>query len=189
MGFEIMNTERLILRQWKDSDLVPYSKINADPEVMRFFPTVLSDEESNSQALRGRGLIDKNGWGFWAVELKSTGQFIGFVGLHRQDCESGIPNAPLLEIGWRLSANSWGNGFAPEAARSALRFAFEELDEPEIYSFTVISNLPSKRVMQKIGMSDTGQDFNHPKLPNGHRLERHCLYKITKQQWLDARYN
>lgn len=131
-----------------------------------------------------RRLIAERGWGFWAVEIKATGQFIGFVGLHYQDENSGIPHAPFVEIGWRLDAEFWGVGYAPEAAEKALEFAFTTLNCAKVYAFTALPNLPSLRVMQKLGMENTGQDFNHPKLESGHPLERHCLYRMTKQKWL-----
>ena len=180
----MLETERLILRQWRNDDYIPYAKLNADPSVMRFFPSTLSEQESNEQADRIKSLINNNGYGFWAVELKSCGKFIGFVGLHKQDEHSGIPNSPLIEIGWRLSTEYWGLGYAPEAAKVALAFAFEKLSLREVYAFTALPNEPSQRVMTKIGMDNINQDFNHPKLPPGHVLERHCLYKITKEQWL-----
>ncbi|MBR9787049.1 MAG: GNAT family N-acetyltransferase [Vibrionaceae bacterium] len=178
-----METSRLILRQWKDEDFQPYADLCSDPHVMRYFLSTLSHQESNEQAEKIQNLIAENGWGFWAVELKSTGQFIGFVGLHKQDENSGFPNAPFIEIGWRLSSDSWGQGYASEAAQRALEYAFEELDAPSVYAFTTLQNEPSQRVMLKIGMVDTKQNFNHPRVEEGHSLERHCLYKISKDNW------
>ncbi|WP_432464143.1 GNAT family N-acetyltransferase [Agarivorans sp. QJM3NY_33] len=176
-----METKRLILRQWTCADYRAYAQLNADPRVMRYFPAVLSTPESDQQAKRIQNLISERGWGFWALELKSTGQFIGFVGLHQQDENSGIPDAPLIEIGWRLSSDCWGLGYAPEAAEKALEFAFLKLAVTSVYAFTAIQNRASQRVMLKLGMLNTQQDFNHPQLSAGHRLERHCLYQITKQ--------
>ncbi|MCP4954097.1 MAG: GNAT family N-acetyltransferase [Photobacterium aquimaris] len=179
-----METQRLILRQWKSEDYNAYATLNADPQVMRYFPATLSTTESDQQAARIESLIAERGWGFWAVELKSTGQFIGFVGLHNQDASSGIPDAPFFEIGWRLAAKYWGAGYATEAAQKALQFAFEVLSAPSVFAFTALQNIPSQQVMIKVGMKNTHQDFNHLKLEQGHRLERHCLYKITQQQWV-----
>lgn len=184
-----METKRLILRQWKDEDYVAYAELNADPDVMKYFPKTYSKSESDDQADLIRKLIAENGWGFWAVELKTTGQFIGFVGLNGIDENSDIPNAPFIEIGWRLSSEFWGVGYAPEAAERALGFAFETLSAPAIYAFTPLQNEPSKRVMQKLGMVDTYQDFNHPKVLAGNPLERHCLYGITKEQWCESNQN
>ncbi|MFM2484323.1 GNAT family N-acetyltransferase [Celerinatantimonas yamalensis] len=177
-----METQRLVLRQWRRDDYAHYAKLNADQQVMRYFPTTLSKQQSNLQAQRIQHLIAENGWGFWAVELKSTGQFIGFVGLHRQAEDSGIPNAPFVEIGWRLAAEFWGEGYAPEAAEKALEFAFNTLAVPCVYAFTALANIPSQRVMEKIGMVNTHQDFNHPQLATGHWLERHCLYQMTRSR-------
>ena len=182
-------TERLIMRQWKDEDVIPYAQLNADVNVMRYFPTTLSKQQSDAQREFFRQHITEHGWGFWAVELKETGQFIGFVGLLGNDESSGLPNTPHIEIGWRLSSEFWGFGYATEAAQKALEFAFETLLATSIYSFTALQNEPSRRVMQKIGMENTNQDFKHPKLPAGHSLERHCLYKITKEQWYESNKN
>ncbi|MCK6263735.1 GNAT family N-acetyltransferase [Vibrio sp. ZSDE26] len=179
-----METERLILRQWGEEDFAPYAALNADPTVMRYFPSTLTKQESDEQAMQIHGLIADRGWGFWAVELKSTGEFIGFVGLHSQDENSGIPNAPFVEIGWRIASQHWGKGYAPEAAKKALEFGFEHLNAPAIYAFTTLTNDPSQIVMRKVGLSNVDQNFLHPKLPQGHELQQHCLYKITKDQWL-----
>ncbi|MCJ2376385.1 GNAT family N-acetyltransferase [Vibrio sp. ZSDZ34] len=181
-----METSRLILRQWKKDDLRPYAKLCSDPHVMRYFLTTLSQEESYQQANKIQRLISEKGWGFWALELKSTGQFMGFVGLHWQDEESGFPQAPFIEIGWRLSSEFWGFGYAPEAAQKALQFAFEVLEVPSVFAFTTLQNIPSQRVMLKLGMVNTGQNFNHPKVKKGHQFEQHCLYQITKQKWMHS---
>jgi RimJ/RimL family protein N-acetyltransferase len=181
----MLETERLILRQWQDKDYDIYARLNADPIVMRYFPSTLSRLASDAQAERFRNFIAQNGWGLWAVELKSISQFIGFVGLLTLDENSRIPNTPFVEIGWRLSAEYWGYGYAPEAAEQALTFAFKKLALPSVYSLTAIQNKPSQRVMLKLGMINTGQDFNHPKLEAGHQLQRHCLYQITQEQWLE----
>lgn len=182
----MLETERLRLRQWKDEDYPAYARLNADPMVMRYFPSALSVQESNEQADKLCSLITERGWGMWAVELKASGEFIGISGLHTQAGDSGIPHAPLTEIAWRILAVHWGKGYAPEAARRALQFAFEELALDAVYSFTAQVNTPSQRVMIKVGMKNTGEEFNHPKLANGHALERHCLYVLTKERWFAA---
>ena len=195
MKFNIMNTQplieesdrlqsqRLILRQWQTSDLPYFAKLNNDPKVMAFFPAPLKEGQSNQLAQRLADLIDQKGWGFWALELAQTGEFIGFVGLNSIDKDSAIPNAPFVEIGWRISSEHWGKGYAPEAAKLALSYAFEILTLDAVYAFTSLLNQPSQRVMQKIFMRNTEQDFDHPKLVEGHRLRRHCLYKIDMNDW------
>lgn len=180
----MLETERLRLRQWKDEDYPAYARLNADPMVMRYFPSALSVQESHEQADKLRSLITERGWGVWAVELKASGEFIGISGLHTQAGDSGIPHAPLTEIVWRILAANWGKGYAPEAARRILQFAFEDLALDAVYSFTAKVNTPSQRVMIKVGMKNTGEEFNHPKLESGHELERHCLYVLTKERWL-----
>lgn len=180
-----METDRLILRQWNKDDYQAYAELTSDSQVMRYFPSTLSTFESNDQADKIKNIISENGWGFWAVELKSTNQFIGFVGLHYQDKNNSIPNTPFIEIGWRLSAKYWRSGYASEAAKKALEFAFETLDVHSVYAFTALKNLPSQKVMMKIGMENIKHDFNHPRVKQEHELSRHCLFKITKLQWLN----
>ena len=182
----MLETERLSLRQWRDEDYPDYAQLNADPLVMRYFPSVLSAKESYEQADKLRSLIAKRGWGLWAVELKATGEFIGVTGLHAHDDDSGLPLAPLTEIAWRILPSHWGRGYAPEAAQCALQFAFEQLDLEVVYSFTALVNIPSQQVMIKAGMENTGEEFDHPKLESGHDLERHCLYRLTKERWLTS---
>ncbi|EKO3399863.1 GNAT family N-acetyltransferase [Vibrio fluvialis] len=181
-----LETERLILRQWRDSDFPAFAKINADVLVMKHFPAVLSQAESDALAKRIQSLIAENGWGFWAVEYKETGDFLGFVGLHRQAETSALPFAPCVEIGWRLASPCWGKGIATEAARAALHFAFAVLDLRQVLAFTALTNQPSQRVMSKLGMQNCHADFLHPALPEGHPLQCHCLYHITREQWHTA---
>ena len=178
----MLETKRLILRQWEDEDYPHFARLCADPEVMKYFPQTLSQAESYQLADNMRSKIDKNGWGFWAVELKSTAQFIGFVGINIQDGESGIPNGPMVEIGWRIAKLHWHKGYATEAAEQALRYAFFVLGVDEVYSFTAKINAPSQMVMKRLGMTNTRLDFNHPKVAEGHELQSHCLYRIEPNQ-------
>ncbi|TBR44758.1 N-acetyltransferase [Marinomonas agarivorans] len=172
-----LETDRLILRQWQDNDYEPFAHMTADSDVMRYFPNCLSVRESNQLADRLRAMIAQKGWGFWAVELKETQSFIGFVGLN-EVTHSAIPVTPFIEVGWRLAKEHWRQGYATEAAQKALEFGFDTLASSSIYAFTPLSNTPSQKVMQKLGMSNTQQDFDHPEVPNTHSLARHCLYKI-----------
>lgn len=177
----MIETERLLLRQWRDDDYPVFAQLNADPVVMRYFPAIRPQAESDAEANRIKDIIVAQGWGLWAAELKSTGTFIGLIGLHHQPIESGIPQAPLIEVGWRLHRQYWGQGYATEGAKHAIQFAFDTLKVPVVYAFTALSNIPSQRVMIKAGMTNTGKDFNHPKLPTGHVLERHCMYCINRR--------
>jgi RimJ/RimL family protein N-acetyltransferase len=172
-----LKTPRLILRQWRDSDLAPFAELNADPEVMRYFPAVLTRAESDASAERLRAELDEQGWGLWALEVPGVARFIGFVGLDRVRFEAHF--TPAIEVGWRLERRSWGRGYATEAARAALRFAFEELRCPEVVSFTALANAPSRRVMERLGMThDPADDFDHPAVPDGPLL-RHALYRCS----------
>lgn len=177
-----LETKRLLLRLWKSEDLTSfYSQINADPEVMKYYPRVLTKEESDAMAGKIMAKIEKNGWGFWAVEHKADKNFIGFVGLNEPDYE--LPVKPCIEIGWRLAKAYWGKGYATEAAKACLAFAFDNLKLNEVYAFASVGNERSWKVMQRIGMKNSGSNFNHPIIPEGHTLSEHVLYKISKKQW------
>lgn len=169
-----LDTERLLLRQWRPEDAVPFAALNADPEVMAHFPTPLSREESDALAARIAGLIDRQGWGFWALERKTDGAFLGFTGLHRPE---NLPFSPCTEVGWRLARAFWGQGYATEAARACLAFAFTELGESRVVSFTAVSNGRSQAVMRRLGMEQEGC-FDHPALPEGHCLRPHVLFQL-----------
>lgn len=177
----MLATERLILRQWQQRDLAPFADMNADPEVMRHFPSPLDAQQSNELAARLCQLIARDGWGFWAVETRSHAEFIGFVGL--RETKPDMPFGSCIEIGWRLAQAHWGKGYATEAARRTLRFGFEELALEEIVSFTALPNLRSQAVMQKLGMRRAPHDFDHPAVPQGHALRRHCLYRLARGAW------
>lgn len=173
-------TDRLLLRQWRDSDKEPFSALNADPRVMEYFPSILSKTESDSVADRCKSLIADRGWGFWAVELKESKRFIGFVGLHVPSDD--LPFSPCVEIGWRLGYEHWGKGYATEAALKSLYVGFQLLMLDEIVSFTALSNLKSQAVMKRIGMTIT-ETFEYPALPNESPLRQHCLYRLTGEQY------
>ena len=181
-----LSTPRLCLRQWRASDLGPFAALNADPLVMEFMGRCLSAAESDALARRSEAEIARQGWGFWATELRESAAFIGFVGLHVPSFE--VPFTPCVEIGWRLERASWGNGFATEAARECLRFAFESLVLEEVVSFTVPVNRRSRAVMERLGMCrDAAGDFDHPRVPAGHPLRRHVLYRLRRTDWQFAR--
>lgn len=172
----VLTTARLRLRPWRESDLVPFAAMNADPVVMRHFPSTLTREESDSVARRIMAHFDAHGFGFWAVDLLDGPDFIGFVGLNR--CQAPLPFASAIEIGWRLAVEHQGRGYATEAARTAMSYGFDTLRLDEIVAFTIPANTPSRRVMQKLGMyHDPADDFGHPRVPADHPNHRHVLYR------------
>ena len=173
-----LQTKRLILRQWKDTDFESFYQLNADPTVMQYFPNCLNQSESNALAEKFQALIHENGWGFWAVELKATGQFIGFTGLNTQPEQ--FIFSPCVEIGWRFAKQYWHQGYATEAAKACLKFAFEALQLNEVVSFTAVHNTASEHVMQRLGMQAMFE-FNHPALTQESPLSRHILYKIVQK--------
>ena len=176
-----MKTQRLHLRTWQDSDLAPFCKLNEDTRVMAHFPKPLTEDETKSVIQRIQTHFETHGFGLWAVTVNDTQEFIGYVGLNIPHFEAHF--TPCVEIGWRLSANHWGKGYATEAAQTVLKYAFETLKLNEIVSFTVPKNTRSIRVMEKIGMKrDFNGDFMHPKLPPTHPLAMHILYRISQKR-------
>jgi RimJ/RimL family protein N-acetyltransferase len=174
-----LRTERLCLRRWRDADRAPFAAMNADPQVMEYLPAPLSREASDALAARIEAHFEERGFGLWAVEVLGDAPFVGFVGLSVPRFEAHF--TPCVEIGWRLARTHWGSGFATEGARAVLAFGFETLGLAEIVSFTVPDNRRSRRVMEKLGMThDPNDDFDHPLLPEGHRLRRHVLYRMTR---------
>lgn len=174
-------TDRLCLRQWRDADLAPFAALNADPEVMRYFPAPLTQAQSDELAGFIHGVIEREGWGLWAVQVTDGPSFIGFVGLNRATFDAHF--TPAVEVGWRLAQPYWGNGYATEAAAAALSFGFDQLGLEEVVSFTAAVNERSIRVMQRLGMTrDAAGDFDHPRVADG-PLRRHVLYRISNQQW------
>lgn len=176
-----IDTPRLRLRQWRAADRAPFAALNADPRVMEHFPSTLDRAASDAIAGRCEAHIAERGWGFWAAERQDSGDFIGFVGLNVPT--AALPFAPCVEIGWRLAHSAWGQGLASEAARAALSAGFGTLGLSEIVSFTALSNRRSQAVMERLGMRRTAEDFDHPVLPEGHPLRRHCLYRLDAEAW------
>jgi RimJ/RimL family protein N-acetyltransferase len=189
----LLTTQRLILRPWRETDRAGFARLNDDPAVMEFMPRRLSRDESDATAARIQAAIEERGWGFWAVEVQGGadggaaaqgGAFIGFVGLSVPGFAAHF--TPCVEIGWRLAKEHWGNGYASEAAAACLRFGFEKLKLQQIVAFTVPLNKRSIGVMERIRMSrDPADDFDHPKLSAGHPLQRHVLYRINRSDWLN----
>ena len=177
----LINTPRLILRQWQDSDTAPFIQMCADDDVMRYFPKKLDADEATAFMKRIRDAIETRGWGLFAAELKATGEFIGFIGLHMHPPEFEIADAP--EIGWRLLPQYWHQGYATEGAKAVLKHAFRNLRLEKVISFTACLNTPSERVMQRIGM-DKVREFDHPSVPAEHPLQRHVLYEIHRGDFL-----
>ncbi len=182
MPFSPIKTERLILRPWRDEDLPLIAAINGDPVAMRHFLAPMTREESDAFVERNRARQSEDGFCMWAVEAPGVAPVIGVLGLARTNFEAHF--TPCVEVGWRLAPAFWGKGYASEGARAALKFGFEEISLDEIVSLTVLANEPSWRVMERIGMTrDLGGDFDHPRLPEGHRLRRHILYRLKRADW------
>jgi RimJ/RimL family protein N-acetyltransferase len=174
-----LRTERLILRRWLPSDRSVFAALNADARVMEHLPAVLTRDESDALAAHIERHFDRHGFGLWAVEIPGAVPFAGFVGLAVPGFDAHF--TPCVEIGWRLAVEHWGLGYATEAARATLVFAFGEAGLEEVVSFTVPENLRSRRVMEQIGMArNPADDFDHPNAPD--RLRRHVLYRICREE-------
>lgn len=178
-----LTTPRLLLRQWRADDLAPFGALNADPEVMRYFPAPLTRAQSDAFVAYARSTIAQRGWGLWAVEVRGVAPFIGFVGLNQPRFDAHF--MPAIEVGWRLDRPYWGNGYATEGAAASLTFAFEELGCDEIVSFTSTINERSIRVMRRLGMThDPADDFDNPAIRDG-PLRRHVLFRMRAERWRD----
>jgi RimJ/RimL family protein N-acetyltransferase len=154
--------------------------MNRDPRVMEFFPAPLTPDESNALADRIEAHFAQHGFGAWAAELRVTGVFVGFVGLAIPEFDAAF--TPCVEIGWRIASEYWGRGLATEGARAVVRDAFEVRGLEQIVSFTTPANVRSRRVMEKLGMThDPAEDFDHPRVPTGHPLRRHVLYRLKRE--------
>jgi len=169
-----------------EADHEPFAALNADPVVMEYFPDPLTRQQSDSLIGAIESGFEQRGFGLWAVEVRSTGTFIGFTGLSEPSLEAHF--TPAVEVGWRLARGAWGEGYATEAARASLAFGFEEIGLDQIVSFTPAENLRSRAVMERIGMTrNQDDDFEHPGLPKAHPLRRHVLYRIGRASAVEER--
>ena len=181
----ILDTDRLSLRRWRDADRAAFARMNADARVMEFMPALLTREQSDENVDRIEKHFERHHFGLCAAELRADGSFIGFIGIWVPEFQAAF--TPCVEIGWRLAAEYWGRGLATEGARAITAYAFEILKLPELVSFTVPGNVRSQRVMEKLGMTrDPGEDFDHPRVPEGHAMRRHVLYRL-RNTFLEGR--
>jgi RimJ/RimL family protein N-acetyltransferase len=179
----MLETERLILRRWKESDIDPSAAINADPKVMEFLGPLRTREQTAQGIAKTEQYIEDHGYGLYATELKETGELLGYVGCVELSFEA--PFTPTIEIGWRIGSQYWGRGFAPEGARAVVRDMFTRVGLDEIISITAVINTNSMRVMQKIGMhTDPSENFDHPKVAVDNPLRPHVLYRLKKHEFL-----
>lgn len=180
-----LTTARLLLREWRDADREPFAEMNADPRVVTFLSGPRDRVASDAFVDRIVARWASDGHGLWAVERREDGAFLGFVGLAAPSFEASF--TPCVEVGWRLTPAAWGQGFATEGARAALRFGFEDVGLEEIVSFTVPDNVRSRAVMERLGMTrDPADDFDHPGYAEGHQLRRHVLYRLGRDAWRAA---
>ncbi|MFD5461555.1 GNAT family N-acetyltransferase [Kitasatospora sp. NPDC127059] len=170
-----LRTDRLLIRRWRDSDLAPWAAMNADPEVREHLGGPLTRERSDASVARYEAVIERRGYGWLAVEVRESGEFVGFAGL--DDVEEQAPVAGV-EIGWRLARSAWGHGYATEAARALLGYGFGTLALPEVLALTTAGNLRSQAVMRRLGMThDPADDFEDPDVPEG-PLRHTVVYRL-----------
>jgi RimJ/RimL family protein N-acetyltransferase len=175
--FDQIRTGRLLMRRWREADRDPYAAMNADPEVMRYFPGLIARADSDAHIDRIEDHFERHGFGLWALEVPGTAEFIGFTGL--APMPDGVPGAGGLEVGWRLARGAWHHGYATEAARAAVDAAFGGLGLTGIWSITAVLNEPSQAVMRRLGMSVHGY-FDHPRVPEGHPVRPHVAYYLAR---------
>jgi len=174
-----LETPRLLLRRWTAADREPFAGMNADAEVMRYFPATLSRTQSDAFADRIQAAFDADGFGLWALEVRGGEPFVGFTGIWR--LPESNPHAGKVEVGWRLARAAWGNGYTVEAARTAVAYGFDQAGLDEIVSMTAVANAPSRAVMERLGMlHDPAEDFDHPEVPQDSPLCRHVLYRLRR---------
>jgi len=175
----MIETARLILRNWRDADEEPWIAMNADPRVMEFFPSTYDRAKALSLIPLMRSDLERDGYGWWVVEPKQGPSFAGVIALQEVPFKAHF--TPAHEIGWRFAFESWGHGYVTEGAAAVLEFAFKQFRWNEIIAMTSVLNLRSQRVMERLGMTrDTADDFDHPRIEEGHRLRRHLVYRIKK---------
>ena len=177
-----IRTARVLMRRWHEADREPFSALNADPRVMEYFPAVLTRAQSDRLMARSRLASIDTGTGCGRSSWNETGEFVGFTGIALVSIEAHF--APAVEVAWRLARFAWGHGYATEAGRAALAFGFEQAGLGEIVAYTSASNLRSRAVMERLGMNhDASEDFDHPTLEQGHRLQRHVLHRMALADW------
>lgn len=176
----LFESERLGFRLWNDNDSMPFSEMNADKKVMQYFPNVLNREDSDNFIARIMKHFEEYGYGLWAVEIKATHEFIGYIGFYTAKFEADF--TPCVEIGWRLDHRFWNHGYATEGAIKCLEYGFSALGLTEVYSFTAEINKPSINVMKKIGLKEKGT-FLHPNINEDNPLRPHVLYNVDKQTY------
>jgi RimJ/RimL family protein N-acetyltransferase len=177
--FDTIRTERLLMRRWRDTDRAPFAALNADPEVMRYFPATLDRAASDALVNVIEARFGHQGFGLWALELASSAEFIGFTGLNPMP--DGVPGAGGMEVGWRLARAAWHQGYATEAATAAVDVAFRGAGLAELWSITAVLNEPSQAVMRRLGMTEYGF-FEHPRVEPGDPLRPHVAYHLPRPE-------
>lgn len=175
-----LETERLVLRSWRDADRTPFAAMSADPEVMQHLDGVVSRTDSDAIIDRLASVERDQGHTFWAIERRDDAKFLGFCGLRR----GGHADTPVpieLEIGWRLARHAWGRGYAREAAQASIDWGWANQPDDRISAWTVQANSGSWGLMLRLGMVHRPElDFDHPRFADGHRLRRHIVYTIDR---------
>ncbi|MCL8266104.1 GNAT family N-acetyltransferase [Leptospira weilii] len=180
----VLETERLVLREWEDGDIEPFYQMSSDPIVMEYFPALLSKNDSERFFEKMKAHFAEFGYGLWVLEAKQTKEWIGFTGFLNVAFYASF--TPAVEIGWRLNSSFWNRGYATEAASFCLRYGFEQFKLSKVVSFTSVKNARSRSVMKRIGLREIGL-FQHPELPNEHNLSEHVLYQITHSEWMESK--
>lgn len=181
-----LRSQRTLLRRWTDADAPPWVAMNTDPQVRRHFERTSTEAEALAELQRMRANLERRGWGMWALEIPGRIGCAGTVGLHVTGID--LACVPCVELGWRLNADAWGQGYASEAARAACHFAFEQLGLDELVAYTAAVNEASRRVMQRLGMQhDPLGNFVHPFVAPEHPVAPHVLYRLRRADFHNAK--
>jgi len=175
-----LETKQFYLRQWREEDFIPYEALTSNSDIMKFFPKTLTPQESKKAALKFQNLLSTRGWGFWAVEEKKSGKFIGYAGLHSPS--TSFPFSPCVEIAWRMESKYWNNGTVLELGKSILTHALEVLKLEKVVYFSSIHNRQAKTVMEALGMVNQHKNFHHPFVSTEHHLSEHYLFQIKNRR-------
>lgn len=181
-----LETQRLLLRQWKDDDYEPFHEMNVALRVEHYYPPVLNRAASDAFIDRARELFDRHGWGVLVMERREDAAFLGWCGLHLPGLEAGMPQA-CMSLFWRVAPRFWGHGYAAEAAGEIIRHAFETLGEPELACFASPDNRRAMAVLGFLGMHSSGKRFTPRFFPPGHPHREQEIFRITRAEWDAAR--
>lgn len=174
-----IETPRLILREWKETDRAPFARMNCDPLVMEHFPRILDEKSSGKLMDRFQKHLKEHGYGMYAIERTEDNEFVGFAGLAEVPFAASF--TPAVEIAWRFDYEYWGLGYGMETGKAVLDHAFKKLDMKEVVAYTVHDNMRTIDLLERLGMTrDPDGDFDYPGMRKDHPLGHFVLYRAQR---------